>query len=131
MYTWDNVAKVWDEAFQSVDLTRNVDWLTKTKHATNHENMSVPPNLSPRDFIEYICVHIINEPRLCGTAAVQSIIRDCENKIMSRGGLIKPFTYGDALKAMEGFLNTKIVFEDLRLNPHKIPAEDFLNVRYE
>lgn len=126
VYTWDNVYKVWDECFENIDITAKTPWDTKQKFTTNHENMSVPGNLNPREFIEYVCLSIINEPYLTKTAGIQQIIRDLNSKIIARGGSIKSFTFNDAIQTLEQYLNNKIGCEELREKESTIAKEDYL-----
>lgn len=127
-YTWDSVYKVWDECFESIDIDTKLDWSYNIKNETNHLSMTVPPNLNPRQFVEYVCLQIIKEPYLINTAPIQRLIKDIDGKIIAKNGVIQGFTYNDAIKALEYHLNNKIVCEDIRLKPELSKREDFLNV---
>lgn len=128
-YTWDNVYKVWDECFDSIDITKKTPWDTKDINETNHGSMSIPADLNPYEFVEYVCVHIINEPYLLNTASVQQIIKDLNAKLVVRNGGMTTFSYHDAVKALEYHLNNKIVCETVRTDMSKLKAEDFINVK--
>ena len=126
IYTWDNVYKVWDECFDQLDINNKVPWNTKQKFLTNHANMSVPGNLGPRDFVEYICCNIINEPYLIKTAGIQQIIRDLNSKIIARAGSIRGFTFADTMPILEQHLNNKVAAEEMRHKEAELPKESFL-----
>lgn len=126
IYTWDNVFKAWDECFDSLDIRSKVPWNTNTLYTTNHENMSVPGNLNPREFVEYVCCQIINEPYLIHTAGVQLLIRDLQSKIVARNGSIKSYSYQDAIALLEQYLNNKVICEHMRQQETTLPKEDFL-----
>ena len=126
-YTWDNVYKVWDECFESVDITSKPDWSSKIRNETNHTSMSVPANLNPRQFVEYVCAEIIKEPYLIYTAPIQKIIKDLDSKIIAKNGVIQGYGFPDAIKVLEYHLNNKLACEEMRLNPALLKNEDFLN----
>jgi hypothetical protein len=126
IYTWDQVYKTWDEVFDTVDITKKVDWNDKEFFKTNHEAMSVPSNLKPRDFVEYIVYNVINEPALFNTAAIQTLIKEMCGKIVARGGSVKSFYYPEATKVLEHMLNNKIMHEQARHNPQNLKKENYL-----
>lgn len=126
MYTWDNVYKVWDECFDSLDLSSKVPWNSTQNFSTNHTSASVPANLSAREFVEYICKNIINEPYLINTSGVQMMIRDLQSKIVARGGSIKSFSFQDAVQILEQHLNNKAGHEAMRHSENTLPREDYL-----
>lgn len=127
-YTWDNTFKVWDAAFDSLNLSTSISWEADNPKPTNHANISVPSNLSPTEFIEYIINNIINEPYLLKTAPIKILIQQFSCGMVSGKGFIRSYSYQDIVKILEQHLNIKIAFEDLRINPNKINKEDYLNV---
>lgn len=127
-YTWENTFKVWDEAFSSIDTTTSISWTGNNPNPTNHINASVPPNLPPSKFIEYIVLNIINEPYLLKTAPIKTLIQNFASGIVTGKGFNRSYNYQDIVKILEQHLNNKIAFEDIRANPEKINKEDYLNV---
>lgn len=127
-YTWDGVAKVWDEAFESIDLSSKLDWDAPNPNPTNHLNNTVPHNLSPTEFIEHIILNIINEPMLLKTAPINNLIKHFSSGMFPGKGTISAYSYQDVAKTLEGYLNSKIMYEDVRTNPNKLQIEDYMNV---
>jgi len=125
-YTWDKVYEVWDEIFSGIDITKKVSWDDKETFTTNHQGMSVPPNLGPREFVEYICTNVINEPYLINTAPVQNIIKDLSGKMLAKGGSVKQFWYPEAINLLEHHLNNKILHEHARHNQNELKRESYL-----
>lgn len=125
-YTWDNVYKVWDRCFDSIDISDKVPWDSPISFESNHANMSVPPGLNPKQFVEYVCTNIINEPYLINTSGIQQIIKNLNSKLITSGGNIKSFTFQDAIALLEQYLNSKITFEKMRHNEHNLQKESFL-----
>ena len=124
-YTWDHVFNVWDAAFQSVDIKLKKSWADKNISQTNHSDIKVPPNLNPKEFVEYICINVLNEPELLHTSQMQNVIKDLCSKLVARGGLITTFDHGKAVQILESHLNNKIACESLRTQ-NTDTTEDFL-----
>lgn len=121
IYTWDNVYKVWDECFSSVDLSTKLDWKCKPR-ATGHQNLSVPQNLSKKQFVEFVINEIIKEPYLLKTAPIISIMRDFNNDIFAASGsTIRSYNYQDVIKILEAHLNNKVVHENMRQKTNARP----------
>jgi glycosyltransferase involved in cell wall biosynthesis len=125
-YTWDNVAKVWDECFESVDISKKRPWTSPMPNEPQHSNLSVPANLNPKEFIEYICYNIINDPYLAHTAYAQNMARDLSYGLISRGGSIRSFTQKDAVESLEQHLRTKLMISDVLSGKANLKQEDYL-----
>lgn len=125
IYTWDNVYKVWEEVFDSIDINSKLPWDAPVS-PTNHESIKVPPNLNPREFIEYICYTVINDPNLINTAFIQTLIKDMQARLVSRNGTTYVLDYNKAVSSLEGIMNNKIALELMRTNPQLQGPEDYL-----
>jgi len=126
-YTWDKTFQVWDRAFDSIDISSKINWDAPNQLPTNHANTTVPPNLPPMEFVEYVIKNIINEPYLLNTAPIVNLIRNFTTGIVAGKGVIISYSHKDIINMLERYLNNKIVFEDLRSNPSKMDKEDYLN----
>ena len=113
IYTWDNVYKVWDECFSSIDLSSKLDWHCDTR-ITKHENCNVPNNLTNKQLFEYIIKEIIQDPWLLNTSPIITLLRDFNNDIFASSGSVRSYTYQDIIKILESHLNSKVVHENLR-----------------
>jgi hypothetical protein len=125
IYSWDNVYKVWDECFESVDITKKLPWETLTPSSVDH-NQSVPPNLNPKEFVEYICLNIIKEPDLLKTCNLQTLIRDFSSGLCFSNGGIRQLNYEQVAKMLETYLTNKIAEEQARTNPSLLVKDDFV-----
>jgi glycosyltransferase involved in cell wall biosynthesis len=123
-YTWDNTYKVWDECFDSVDISKKKSWDDTSPSLTNH-GVSVPNNLNPQDFIEFICNNILLEPELVRTSYCQSLIKDLTSIISTKNGVLGSMTYQDVVNRLDAYLNNKLSLEQGRLL-NNIQKEDFL-----
>lgn len=125
-YTWDNVAKVWDECFDSIDTTKKLPWTSPPPNKTRHHNMSVPSHLNPKEFVEYICYNIINDPQLAHSAYAQNLIKDLAYGLVCRGGSIRSFTHKDAVDSLEKQLQLKMIVDDVFSGKTGLKHEDYL-----
>ena len=124
-YSWDKTYEIWDECFQTVDIKNKISWDTPMR-PTNHENMKVPPNLQPKEFVRYICQHILNEPDLAETAVGQNLVSQLLCGLSARDGMIKHYSQNDALKTFELLLNSKLTYGHLKEHPEFLVSEDFI-----
>lgn len=127
-YTWDGVYEIWDKAFDSLDLSDNIPWNATNPNPPNHINVTVPRGLLPTEFVEYIVLKIINEPILLKTTPIKNLIKNFSSGIFPSKGAINSYSYQDVVKNLENYLNAKLTFENLRLDPSKMKNEDYLNV---
>ena len=125
IYTWDNVYKVWEEVFDSIDINSKLPWDAPIS-PTNHESIKVPPNLNSREFIEYICHNVINDANLINTAFIQTLIKDMQARLVARNGTTYVLDYNKAVSSLEGIMNNKIALEQMRTNPQLQASEDYL-----
>lgn len=126
IYTWDSVYKVWEEAFDSIDIRKKLSWNSNQAPKVQNGSVKVPNHLDEKEFIEYICLNIINDPYLLQTANIQTLIKDAVNYLVARSGSISTISKQEVLSILEGYLNNKIIYEKIRLNPELISKEDFI-----
>ena len=126
MYTWDNVYKVWEEAFDSVDITKKIPWESNNVPQVQNMSVKVPQNLSDKEFIEFICLKVLNDPHLLQTANIQNLIKDMSSGIVPRNGNILAMNKQYAIDILEGFIHNKINCEKMRQQPNLITKEDFI-----
>lgn len=124
-YTWDNVYKVWEECFDSIELTGLRDW-DNPEMSEVGSDLSVPPNLSKADFIRYICDNLIKEPDMFNTGYIQMLLRDFQNNLVARNGSLSTQNHQEIVGIMEQHLANKVNHEKLRINRHLLQQEDFI-----
>lgn len=125
-YSWDNVYKVWEDAFDSVDVSKKIPW--ESHNVPQVQNMSVkaPKDLTDKEFIEFICLNILKDPHLLRTAHIQTLIKDMTGGLISRNGIITVASRQLVIDILEGFIHNKINCEKMRQNPNSITKEDFI-----
>lgn len=123
-YTWDGVYKVWEECFDSIDITTKKSWSDPNLSLTNHGS-AVPNNLNPKEFVEYICEHVLLEPELAQSAYCQNMIKDLTAIVAVKNGVIQTISYQDIVGRLDAYLNNKIALEQARIS-NNIQFEDFL-----
>lgn len=124
-YTWDNVYSVWEECFDSIDISDLKDWNNPSVSEVS-QSLSVPGNLSRSEFIKYICDNILKEPDMYYTAHIQGLLKDFQSGLVARNGMIQTYTHQDVVTLMEQHLASKMYHEKLRINSHLLKQEDFI-----
>ena len=125
-YTWDNVFKVWDECFDTIDINSKISWDDPNYGETDYQNTKVPGNLSNEEFVDYICRYVIKDPELVNTANVQTIMRDLDMAIVCRNQTSTLFNRPKAVENLESLLSNKVAVEQMRKNSKLLPTEDFI-----
>lgn len=125
-YTWDNVYAVWEECFNQIDINAKPDWNKASIESTKHASIKVPTGLNNREFIEYICYNVINDPHLLQTSTIQSLIKDAAMGVVAKNGNISTVTRQNIVETLEAHLNNKIACEKMRSEPNSIVKEDFI-----
>jgi glycosyltransferase involved in cell wall biosynthesis len=124
-YTWDNTYKVWEECFDTIDINSKVSWQTKNINQTNH-GLKVPKELTDKEFIQFICMNVVNDPSIMDTSHIQCLIRDAVSGMVAKPGSITTINRNYLVDKLEGFLNNKIMCEKMRLDNNTIIKEDFI-----
>jgi hypothetical protein len=126
LYTWDNVYKVWEEAFDSIDIRKKIPWESKDIPQVQNMSVKVPKELNGREFVEFICLNIINDPHLLKTSNIQTLIRDLSGGLIAKNGNITTINKQYAIDLLETFIANKVNCDKMRLNPETILKEDFI-----
>jgi glycosyltransferase involved in cell wall biosynthesis len=126
LYSWDNVYSVWEEAFDSIDISKKLSWEDKNIPQVQNMSLKVPKNLNDKEFIEFICLKVLNDPYILKTANIQTLIRDVTNGIICKNGHTIYINKQYIIDILEGLLNNKIMCEKMRMNPEQILKEDFI-----
>lgn len=126
IYTWDNCFKIWDEAFDTIDITKKEPWDSINIHPTYQDTVKVPDNLNPAQFVEFVCKNILNEENLHKTAYIQNIIREVTSAVVAKNNMVQNINFEHAIQSLNMYLQNKIYAEQMRINRDKINKEDFL-----
>ena len=89
-------------------------------------SIKVPKELTGKEFVEFICLNVINDPHLLKTSNIQTLIRDLGGGLVAKNGNITTVNKQYAVDILETFIANKINCEKMRLNPETIPKEDFI-----
>lgn len=126
VYTWDNVYKVWEECFDSIDTSVKIPWDTNQFAKPKHSTLKVPQGLNDKEFIQYICEYVINDNQLINTAPIQTLLREVASGITANNNTISNVNRQYVVEKLEAFLNNKIMCETMRTQPQSIVKEDFI-----
>lgn len=125
-YTWSHVSSVWEECFDSIDISVKKDWQSSKISNTNHETHQVPENLSHYELISYMTNIIANDPKLFYSAPIQSVLRDAAFGLISRSGSIRGVHIQDITGPIENFMSNKVASEKVRTKLQTLSVEDYL-----
>jgi glycosyltransferase involved in cell wall biosynthesis len=123
-YTWDRVYQVWDECFESVDISKKLPW-DHPMLTTGHSNQYVTQGLKKYEFVKYICDHIIKDPEIINTGYVQSLLKDFNHIITSKGTSTAVKEHKEVVEVLEIYLKNKILYEQIRCSKQPL-NEDYL-----
>lgn len=124
-YTWDNCYSVWKECCDEASTNNKLSWEKDKVTITNHSSIKVPPDLNPKEFIEFICYNIINDHNLANSAIIKTLIKDLSTKLVAKNGMIQSFDHKKTTDILESFLNNKVVCAEI-LAKIKDLNEDYL-----
>jgi len=126
-YSWDQVAQVWDEALDSVDISTNRDWNLPLEFNPQKE---VPGGLNGVELIRFILNEVIQEPKLLETAPINKLIKDLSVGYSADSKRPVPVNTASVIKTLEGYMRRKAGLEHLRSSNFKDPtfSTRFLNV---
>lgn len=124
-YTWDSVYNIWDEAFESIDISKKQPWDSPIDNV-NYSNNYVPHHLKKYDFVKHICDKILNESNLINTGYVQYLLKDFNNILVCGKNSVTTKEHKEVVEILDTYLKNKIVCEEARVNFKSIEKEDFI-----
>lgn len=123
-YSWDKVYDVWDECFDTIDLSKKLPW-NHPIIETGHTNEYVTKGLKKYNFVNYICSHIIKDPDIMNTGYIQSLLKDFNHIIVSKGTSTIAKEHKEIVDVLEIYLKNKMTYEQIRCNQQQT-EEDYL-----
>lgn len=126
-YSWDDVAKTWEKALDSVDISTNLNW---DHPKIDIDSSFVIQNDVPRKTIKSVTDNVLKMPHLYHASETQKMINDINNgyMLLSTGQTV-PFTLAEAVKHFDRVACLRKYTEEIRTDPAKIANQEFLNVR--
>jgi hypothetical protein len=73
-YTWERTAKIWEDYFDSVDISKNVPW--DAPQIIHEPELNIPENLSDYEFVHWAFENIAGRPDLKNSYLANRIARD-------------------------------------------------------
>lgn len=121
-YSWDKTAGVWENIFDNIQPKKIWDQPLETDHLAK-----IPDNLSNREFINFIVIDILKEPRLLKTFFVQSLIRSLDDGYTFADNKTSIVNRKQIVESLETYLNNKIYCESIRSGQRQL-NEKFLQL---
>lgn len=123
-YDWNNIAKIWENIFDSVDISKNKDWNTEQQFIIPN-NLNLDHSSSNFDIVNHIVCNILKEPWLMQTNFIQNTLCEMDYGIQKIDNKIMPFTRKTGLEKLEKYTNAKAFLDDIRVSQKKL-SEDYL-----
>jgi len=117
---------VWEEAFDSIDFDNKIPWNSMNVPQVQNMSVKVPQDLTDREFIEFICINVLNDPHLLKTANIQNLIKDMSSGLIAKNGTLISSSRQQAVDILESFIHNKVNCEKMRNQPNLITKEDFI-----
>lgn len=127
-YSWDKTAKVFEELFDSIDVSKyEKNWGIKyNKPNTEHTIKDMPDN---RLFVYQIVEEVLNRPDLKYTSMIEDLINSLNIGYVIDGKTVHNMTKENVVKVLEVYMNNTDAYEKMAFGEMKIPEEhqDFIH----
>lgn len=119
-YSWDKTAKTFEKILDSIELTGLQGKWDSVSQKSKPE-IKVPPLPSHRKNINFIIHHVMNTPYLLHTSTIQDIIKCLCLGYKMNGPNMAQFTYENAIQSLEGMMQNKDLWEQVRTGDIELP----------
>lgn len=121
-YSWDKTSKVFEDIFDSIDISKKISWDSQTRQVNSQYALSKME--SHRQLIYEIIDNILQEPALKQTNFVEELIKSANDGYVQHGIKSYPFDVKKYIDLLQTYLNNKASIEKLRINPNTIISTD-------
>jgi glycosyltransferase involved in cell wall biosynthesis len=112
-YSWDQVAKVWEEAIDSVDITTNMSWQEPEREIDL--SIQVPKNLTAWEFVSFIILNIVKDPHLLKNSTILNLVKDLSNGYAAAGKGITKVDHKTVVNSLQNYIAKKKKVEEERI----------------
>lgn len=128
-YSWDKTAKIYEDIFDSIDITKKLDWDCPERPVDTSLELHADKYTNHRQLIYTIVDKIIQEPWLKDTNFIEQLVINANHKYVQKDLQMIPFGIKDYTSILEIYLKNKIAIETARKNTIKM--NDSLQSFYE
>jgi len=125
-YSWDFTSKTFEDIFDSIDVTKKLDWNGPIREVNLAYTIGSTSNY--RQLIYEIIDNIIREPFLKKTNFIEELIKSVNDKYIQEGQKSYPFNVNNCVKILEAYMNNKHSLEKLRTGSLDILSPDILEI---
>lgn len=119
-YDWDKTAKNFEEIFDNIKLT-GLQGKWDVAEQAARPDIKVPPLPSHRKTVYFILEHIVKSSHLISTAGIQQIIKNLDLGYQQEGQKVSPYSFQQAMQALEQNMNNKTLWESVRVGKTPLP----------
>lgn len=125
-YNWDNIAKKWENYFDTIELVGLQGKWEKTLPMMP-EIQNLPPSIDNHyDAISYIISTYLPEHQLSSSMIMLNMIRDSEYGFVNHGHVTEPYNINKAIETINSVIKNHNSAVSATKNMHELPEEDFI-----
>ena len=126
-YNYDNTAKIWENYFDSVELTGCQGKWTETPPEIYDIPQIIPPNLDNSAFMSFLFDDVIRHPELKNSYIGMKILTDINIGASVEGPNITPITREKLFDIFKSRAHNQMMNERARCGMLQLNEEDFIN----
>ena len=133
-YNWDHTAKVWENYFDSVQLTGLQGKWDAPCPSFKPIPSRIPDgllNLGNEEFVRWILIEVMQEPEKLNTRYALKLISDLNFKAIHQGREIRNYTREEVFNQAVAKIRNRIKCEKARLDPSLVQDFDFIKFAHE
>tara|TARA_R110000803_G_scaffold41244_1_gene88728 strand:- start:9039 stop:10679 length:1641 start_codon:yes stop_codon:yes gene_type:complete len=131
-YNWDTIAKVWEQHFESVELTGNQgEWDSECDiHNPLTEYLDVYDNMTNEQFVGFLFKQVLNKPEKQYSHMAMNALRSLNYGLQMTANKMVPFTRQQLFEQFSGMAQNIAIAENHRKFSDGSSQEDYIKVAH-
>ncbi len=129
-YTWDRTAAIWENYFDNVKLT-GLQGKWDTPQIQMQNIPPVPENLSNAEFIDWVILNVMQEPRYLNSRFAMKLLNDLNYGGYAEDRKIMPVTRQSIYKMLFDYAQNKLECEKARTGKIQLQKIDFIEYAHQ
>lgn len=128
-YNWDNIAKLWENYFDSVEFTNlqgKWDNLLPQYNAISYDILPQLNTLSNYDFVFYLLRNFLPGHPLTNSLITLNMIKDLDYGFIQNGMSVVPYVRKNVIDTLNTVISNHNIAQGALANRDKLPIEDFI-----
>lgn len=124
-YTWDKTQKVWEDAFDSLNLPKR-SWSAPPRDCKPKNVVPPNENCSNYEFVAWVYTNLLQRPDLINTYAFSNIVHDLNYGVTPNGSRYQPFHRNVLMSSVAQKIANQDFWEQARVGNVKLQSEDYI-----